>query len=312
VIESQPGGPSASPTRTLFRTGSIPSYAIAAGDRVITQVGSEVLGVPVHGGTPWATQGSRIPTLPAVVPATGGNPAVVVIPDSKAGLTGVDASTGKRLWGPVAKPAVAGFGSPIVLPDGTVAWGGGGLTVVDPATGRVLRRTTAVTPFATLAADGGDLYGVVLAGSKFALAGFDAATLKPVWANEFQPGAIGGAIPIAPGAGDGVVAAVDSTNVLRVFDGATGRERWSLRLRMTPNSPPVVSRGRVYVEEPGLGEDIDQHEHRITVLDAHTGAFEASWAIPGVSFAAGSFDLSRDRVLVSLPIGVAAIAPEER
>ncbi len=312
VVESQPGGPSTSPTRTLFRTGSIPSYAIAAGDRVITQVGSEVLGVPVHGGKPWATQGSQIPTLPALVPATGGNSPVVVVPDSGAGLTGIDASTGKRLWGPVAKPATAGFGSPIVLPDGTVAWGGGGLSVVDPATGRILRRTTAVAPFATLAADDGDLYGVVLAGTKFLLAGFDATTLKPVWANEFQPGAIGGVIPIAPGAGDGVVAAVDSTNILRAFDGVTGKALWSLQLRTTPNSPPIVLEGRVVVEEPGLGEDVDQHEHRITVLDARTGAFEASWALPGVSFSDGSFATSRGRVLVSLPIGVVAIAPEQR
>jgi outer membrane protein assembly factor BamB len=312
IVESQPGGPLASPTRTLFRTGTIPSYAIASGDRVITQVGSEVLGVPVHGGKPWAVQGSQLPTLPAVVPATGGKPAVVVIPDSTTGLTGVDASTGKRLWGPVAKPAVAGFGSPIVLPDGTVAWGGGGLTVLDPDTGRVLRRVTTVSPFATLAADGGDLYGVVLAGSKFLLVGFDVTTLKPVWANEFQPGAIGGAIPIAPAAGDGVVAAIDSTNELRVFDASTGKALWSLQLRLTPNSPPIVSQGRVYVEEPGLGEDIDQHEHRITVLDAHTGALEASWAMAGASFSAGSFSLSRDHVLVALPAGAAAIAPEER
>jgi hypothetical protein len=68
----------------------------------------------------------------------------------------------------------------------------------------------------------------------------------------------------------------------------------------------------VYVEEPGLGEDIDQHEHRITVLDAHTGALEASWAMAGASFSAGSFSLSRDHVLVALPAGAAAIAPEER
>jgi outer membrane protein assembly factor BamB len=108
------------------------------------------------------------------------------------------------------------------------------------------------------------------------------------------------------------VAAVDANAELHAFDGATGKELWSLQLRMIPNSPPVVWQGRVYVEEPGLGEDIDQHEHRITVLDAHAGAFEASWAIPGVSYSVGSFSRSRDRILVSLPIGVAAIAPEER
>ncbi|HEY7282475.1 MAG TPA: PQQ-binding-like beta-propeller repeat protein [Actinomycetota bacterium] len=312
IVESRPGGPSTSPTRTLFRTGSIPSYAIASGDRVVTQVGSEVLGVPVHGGKPWAARGSELPTAPVVVPAGDGNPAVAVIPDSKAGLTGVDASTGKVLWGPVAAPKVAGFGSPVELPDGTVAWGGGGLTVLDPATGRILRRTTAVAPFATLAADGGDLFGVVVVGSKFAIAGFDASTLKPVWAKPFQPGAVGGVAPLAPGAGDGVVAAVDSANVLQVFDGATGKPLWSLQLRVTPNSPPIVSDGRVYVEEPGLGEDVDQHEHRVTVLDARTGAFEASWALAGVNFAPGSFSLSRDHVLVPLPIGVAAIAPEDR
>jgi hypothetical protein len=32
----------------------------------------------------------------------------------------------------------------------------------------------------------------------------------------------------------------------------------------------------------------------------------------GASFSAGSFSLSRDHVLVALPAGAAAIAPEER
>jgi outer membrane protein assembly factor BamB len=97
-----------------------------------------------------------------------------------------------------------------------------------------------------------------------------------------------------------------------VYDQATGKQLWSLQLRMIPNSAPVVWQGRVYVEEPGLGEDIDQHEHRVTVLDARTGAFAAGWAIPGVSYSLGSFSLSRDRILVSLPTGVAAISPEQR
>ncbi|HXJ64659.1 MAG TPA: PQQ-binding-like beta-propeller repeat protein [Actinomycetota bacterium] len=312
IVESHPGGPDTSPTRVLFHTTSIPGYAVAAGDRVITQVGSEVLGVPLRGGKPWVAQGGRIAVAPAVVPAAAGHPPVAVIADVQEGLTGVDASTGAHLWGPIAKPAAGGFGSPIVLPDGTVAWGGGGVTVLDPASGRILRQNTKVSPVTTLATDAGGLYAVAFAGSDFALARFDATTLQPVWANKFSPATIGGALPIGPGAGDGIVAAVDSKAALHAFDGATGKELWSLQLRMIPNSAPVVWQGRVYVEEPGFGEDIDQHEHRITVLDAHTGAFEASWAIPGANYSLGAFSQSRDRVLVSLPTGVGAIAPEQR
>jgi hypothetical protein len=68
----------------------------------------------------------------------------------------------------------------------------------------------------------------------------------------------------------------------------------------------------VYVEEPGLTEDLDQHEHRVTVLDARTGAFEAAWEFPGASFFAGAFTRSGDRLLAAEPSGIAAIRPEER
>jgi outer membrane protein assembly factor BamB len=164
----------------------------------------------------------------------------------------------------------------------------------------------------SLAQDEGNLFGVVPLGKSLALAGFDATTLQPIWAHRFAPATILGAVPVAPGAGDGVVAAVDAKFVLHAFDARTGRQRWSLPLRFGPNSPPVVWNGRVYVEEPGLLEDLAQHEHRITVLDAAIGAFEASWEIPGASFFADVFVRSGERLLAAVPNGVIAVGPEER
>jgi len=155
---------------------------------------------------------------------------------------------------------------------------------------------------------------VVLAGKQFALAAFDEGKLQPVWARPFDP-SVGAGPPVAavaPGAGGGVVAGVDSGNVLRAFDSGTGKPLWSLQLRVTPGSPPVIWDGRVYIEEPGLTEDLAQHDHRVTVLDARTGAFEASWELPGVLIFGGSGIRSGDRLLVDLSQGVAAIRPEQR
>ena len=223
----------------------------------------------------------------------------------------MDAATGERRWGPVAKAKFA-FGSPTLLADGTVAWGGGAVTVIDPENGRVLRRNPSVASFTTLAEDGGRLFAIFATDPDVVLAALDERTLQPVWAQPFTSAQILGAIPIAPGAGDGVVAVVDSTNVLRALDGATGEELWNLQLRLAPNSPPIVRDGRVFVEEPGFPEDLNQHEHRVTVLDARTGAMEASWEIPGALFFADMFRMSDGHLLVTVPNGIVAVDPEVR
>jgi outer membrane protein assembly factor BamB len=278
---------------------------------VVSKFGSEIVGVSRTREKPWAAPGS--PSLPGALPVVARTAAgeVVVTPDAAGGLSGLDATTGQTLWGPVAKAKFA-FGGPTALPDGTVAWGGGGVSVVDPETGEVLRRNQDVSSLTTLAADGGLLFGIFAAGNNAALGAVDQATLRPVWAKRFDSAKILGVIPVTPGAGDGVVAVVDSGDVLRVLDGRTGDERWHLRLRLAPNSPPVVWDGRVWVEEPGLPEDLSQHEHRVTVLDAETGAMEASWEIPGAIFFSDMFRRSGDRMLVTVPSGIVAARPEER
>jgi outer membrane protein assembly factor BamB len=316
VVESQAGGPFDSPLRTLERTDDPPAFAIASGDRVLTQSGNSILGIPIGGGgKTWTANGSQLlpGTIPLLVPAGGGGASpTLVYPDPDRGLIGLDAATGESRWGPVAKPAIFGSGSPVLLPDGDVVWSGGGLTKVDPADGRIVQRNTDVSPLSSVAQSDGRLFGVFAAGNKSALAGVDGDTLQPVWARPFSSALILGALPVTPGAGDGVVAVVDAGLRLRVFDAGTGKPMWSLQLRMAPNAVPVVWDGRIYVEEPGITEDLAQHEHRLTVLDAATGQMEAVWELPGSNFSADLLVRSGDRLLAPVPTGVIAIHPEER
>jgi outer membrane protein assembly factor BamB len=308
LFEVSPGGPLHSPTRSLYTARSSLDYAIAAGDRVVTQSGKEIIGVPVSGGRPWSATGGQ--PLPGTRPIVAGE--TVIVPDPQVGISGLDVSTGRRAWPTVSPPSPNGLGSPVELPDGDVVWGVGAITVIDPRTGKVVRQRKGLSAAATLAPDGGHLVGLVSIGTNTVIASFEAGSLRPEWAQPFSPAMLFGLVAIAPAAGDGIVAAVDSSNVLHGLDESTGTEAWSLRLRVTPNSPPVVWDGRVYVEEPGLPENLDQREHRITVLDARTGAFEGQWEPAGVNFYAGAFTRSADRLLVPLPGGVLAVHPEGR
>ncbi|MFL5799804.1 MAG: PQQ-binding-like beta-propeller repeat protein [Actinomycetota bacterium] len=297
-----------SSTRVLYRSNASLGYALAAGDTVVTQAGMQILGVSVSGGRPWVARGAQL--LPGTQPIVAGG--TVLVPDTQSGLSGIDASTGKQAWPTIPLPGAGGLGSPVELPDGDVAWGVGGLTVLDPRTGRVVAQRKGVAATATLAQDAGRLFGLVAVGTKSAIAGFEARTLDPQWARPFTPAAEFGLITLAPAAGNGVVVAVDSGNVIHGFDEASGKELWSVPLGMMPNTPPIVWQGRVYVEEPGLPENLDQHEHRITVLDARTGAFEGQWEPAGVSFFGGAFGLTGDRLVIPVSNGALAVRPEGR
>ncbi len=294
--------------RVLYRSKASLAFALAAGDRVVTQAGTQVLGVSVSGGRPWVARGAQV--LPGTQPIVAGG--TVLVPDTQSGLTGLDARTGRQAWPTIPLPGPGGLGSPVELPDGDVAWGVGGLTVLDPGSGKVVAQRKGAASSATVAQDGGRLFGLVTIGKNAAIAAFDETTLGPQWARPFTPAALFGLISLAPAAGDGVVVAVDSGNVIHGLAEATGKELWSVPLRMMPNTPPIVWQGRVYVEEPGLPENLDQHEHRITVLDARTGAFEGQWEPAGVSFFAGAFGLAGDRLVIPISNGVLAVRPEGR
>jgi outer membrane protein assembly factor BamB len=308
LYEVRPRAAVRSSSRVLYRSTASLAFALAAGDRVVTQAGTRILGVPVSGGHPWVARGAQL--LPGTQPIVAGG--TVLVPDTQSGLSGLDARTGRQAWPQIPLPGAGGLGSPVELTDGDVAWGVGGITVLDPATGKVEAQRRGVASTATLAQDADRLFGLVTVGKKNLIAGFDATTLDPQWARPFTPAALFGLISLAPAAGDGVVAAVDSGSVIHGFAEATGRELWSVPLRMMPNTPPVVWQGRVYVEEPGLSENLDQHEHRVTVLDARTGAFEGQWEPAGVSFFAGAFGLAGDRLVIPVSNGVLAVRPEGR
>ena len=317
VVEAEPLrgtvlGEGPKPT-TLFtyRNPGLDEFAVPAGDRLLVEAGTTLVSLPRGGGRPaWSFDTGQL--LPGMRPLVVGD--TVVVPRPGVGLSGLDLATGKRRWPDVPVTAPLATGSPHLLPDGNVIWCGGGVTIVDPRTGAVARSTTKLVPSADLAVEGGDAFAVASVGNRKLLVAIDTGAFSIRWAKPFTPAAtLGGLLPIAPAAGSGVVVAVDAAHVLHAFDAADGTELWSVPLRLGPSSPPVVVDGRVYVNEPGVTDNlVDQHDDRVTVLDARTGAMEAVWELPGVNVFGGVFTASGGTILTDAPSGTYAIRPETR
>jgi outer membrane protein assembly factor BamB len=262
--------------------------AIPAGDIVLAQVGEELEAIPRAGGAPRWKFSTGLPS-PAQHPVVVGQTAVA--PIFGQGLVGLDLEAGKVRW-TRSLAGSAGRSSPLVLSDGNVAYAVGGLSVLDPATGRIVWRIPDVNAFAPICSDGDSIFAEVLTSRGPVLAAVDAATGTVRWTKPFDV-----TINTGPAAGNGVVAAVDSANVLAVFDQDSGSKLWSVALRTAPNGDPIVAKGRVVLQEQGRFENIQQRDFRLSAWDARTGRLEAQWELPGSGFTQAGFGASGDTIL---------------
>ncbi len=295
--------------KVLYQSPDSVQFAITAGDVVLTQAGSKLVAVPRSGGPPeWTAEVGQ--PIPGSFPVVVGD--AVVVPEAGVGLAGIDLRTGDPAWPTVRAPAAASLGTPLVLPGGDILWGGGALLRVDPRSGKVVRRIRGISVIGNMALDGEAVVAVLQLGSDTVLASFDPEAFRFHWRVPFTPAKVYGVVGIGVAAGGGAVVAVDQSNLVHGFDSADGHELWSMQLRTEPDSDPMVLDGRVLVDEGGIYEDLIQREHRITVLDARTGAFEGLWEVDNTNFAPFTFVRSQDRVLASTGNPLLAIRPEER
>jgi outer membrane protein assembly factor BamB len=280
-----PAGP---PVQLVSHTAT--GFAVPAGNFVLVQANEDLEAVPHGGGIPVWTHHMGSPSFvvrPAVVDDT------VVVPVQGKGLEGIDVRTGAARWSH-ATPNPQGFSTPLVLPDGGVAYAVGSMVVLDPGTGRVRWEKPGFNAVAPIAYSDGSIYAEVLGSKGFELIAVEAQTGKIRWEVPFNA-----ALGVGPGAGDGVVAAVDGGATLTVLDEATGHRMWSVPLRTASNGDPVVVDGRVAVQEQGRFEDVQQRDYRLEVFDAQTGRMAAEWEFAGSGFpGVASFGAQGDLLLV--------------
>jgi outer membrane protein assembly factor BamB len=265
-------------------------FAVPAGDLVLVQVNEDLEAIPAGGGEPVWTHHMGTPS-PAVRPVVIGR--TVVVPVQGKGLEGLDLPTGDREWShPTGNPI--GISTPIALPDGRVAYGVGSLVVLDPRNGKVSWEKAGFNAIGPVAFSDGAIYAEVLGPKGFELLAVEAGSGRIRWEVPFDV-----ALGAGPGAGDGVVAAVDRSGTLAVYDQATGHQIWSVPLRTVSNGNPVVVDGKVVVQEQGRFEDVQQRDFRVDVFDAHTGRMAAEWEFAGSGFPGlASFGAQGDLLLM--------------
>jgi outer membrane protein assembly factor BamB len=257
--------------------------------------------------------GTLLWEVPGGEPSFGSVPAVgedtVAIPEGSTGLSVVDLDTGRPLWStPI--PNQAGTSRPLVLPDGDVVYGGGGLARYDGATGR--REWS--DPEAHLVGPPADAGGAVFAvgvsptTGQAALGAYDAATGTLLWS---QP--VSRAEPfIGPAVADGVVVAMDG-HVAHAYDTGTGEELWSVAMERAAGGAPYIVDGHVFLTESGNENDVvGDNYFRLSVHDLHTGRFLSAWEPGSVPLTvAPNVGLTEDGRLI-LPTGLATDIVEAR
>jgi len=265
-------------------------FAVPTGDLVLVQVNEDLEAIPAGGGEPVWTRHMGSPSS-AVRPMVIGQ--TVVVPLQGKGLEGLDLRTGDREWSyPTGRPV--GISTPLALPDGRVMYAVGSLVVLDPRNGRVSWEKPGFNAIGQVAFSDGTIYAEVLGPKGFELLAVDAGSGKIRWEVPFDV-----ALGVGPGAGDGVVAAVDRGGTLAVYDQHTGEQLWSVPLRTASNGNPVVMDGKVAVQEQGRFEDVQQRDFRVDVFDARTGRMAAEWEFAGSGFPGlASFSAQGDLLLV--------------
>lgn len=263
-------------TTVLSETpGENHSGAAAAGKGIVVTRDSEnVVALRLEDGTVlWKAPGGS-PALGSV-PALDGRRVVYGV--QGVGLAAADLGTGELQWAtPV--PDQQTTMTPLVLPEGDVVYGGGGVARYDGATGAERWRHPDDVVFGPMAYAGGVVYAVTASASDntSALSAYDAATGDVIWS---QP--VADPAPfLGPAVGDGVVVAFDG-RVAHAYDAVTGEERWSLTMRRPPYGSPVVQDGHVVLVQSGNGRNVEDDEYRVSVHDARTGRFLGAWQPTG-------------------------------
>jgi len=257
------------------------------------------------GGLLWEAPGGD-PSFGAL-PAVGGN--TVAIPDSSTGLSAVDLHTGRPLWStPI--PTQVSTSTPLVLPDGDVVYGGGGLARYDGATGRPKWSDPQAYLFTPPAYAAGMVFAIGVSPTldQAALGAYAAATGTLLWSHPVsdpQPF-------LGPAVADGVVVAMDG-HVAHAYDAATGDELWSVAMERAAGGAPYVADGKVFLTESGNEKDVvGDNYFRLSVHDLHTGRFLSAWEPGSVPLTlAPNVGLTVDGRLI-LPTGLATDIVEAR
>ena len=265
--------------RTLVTSDAAMTYAIPAGDVVLTTQGDQLVAVPAGGGEPrWR--------LPAGAGSPGFEPAVagdtVVAPVANVGLIAASLSTGAPRW--VHQAAGEGAGSPVILPDGDVVYGVGGLVRLDGQTGRPRWSVPGVTVYGSLAVGSGVVVLAAVTDRGTNLLAVDLATGQERWRLPFRPSLL-----LGPAIGGGTVVAVDATGQVVALDAASGSPRWLHAMRTSPGGTPVVLGDRVVLFEAGREEDAMSRDTRLSVHDLGTGRYLGSMEPPGFALVRGTF-----------------------
>lgn len=257
-------------TQLIGSVDQIQTGATVSDGVVVARNGDQMQGIGLDTGKAlW-----RVPAGDSVfgaVPAANGSTAFFGVADQ--GLSAVDLHSGQVRW----KARIAdqyAAASPLILPDGDVLYGGGGLARYAGDTGRVEWRDPEAHLFGSAAYAGGVVYATSLSPTdgSGALSAFDAATGVRLWSRAATepPLYIGTAVA------EGVVVAVDG-HVASAHDARDGRALWSVDLGRDPAATPVIADGHVFLVAAGNGHDLDDDGYRVSVHDLRTGRFLSAW-----------------------------------
>ncbi|MDQ3897726.1 MAG: PQQ-like beta-propeller repeat protein, partial [Actinomycetota bacterium] len=273
----------------LVTSDATVAYAVPAGDAVLTSQGDQLVAVPLAGGEPrWK--------LPVGKPQPGSEPVVsgdmVVAPATGAGLVAASLATGTPRW--VYRATGEGTGSPVVLPDGDIVYGVGGLVRLDGGTGRPRWSFPGVTTYGPMAVGTGVVVLTAVTDRGSDLLAVDLVTGQERWRRPLVPSLL-----VGPAARGDTVVAVGATGQVVALDAATGHQLWTSTLRTAPGGTPVILGDRVVLSEAGRDEDVRSRDTRLIVHDLRTGRYLGSQELPGFALTRGTFGASGDAIVTA-------------